>query len=163
MMVEILVVLGSPNSSKGKLSIMSKERLDFCLERFNNNMMILCTGGWGSHFNTTKEPHAYYTKNYLIKKGIPEDRFLENALSGNTVEDAVKTKEIISSLKNIQLSIITSEYHLERVKLIFKTILKNYEMHFFGVETNFEKEKLNILIKHEKKAIEGILKNGLYY
>ena len=96
MMVEILVVLGSPNSSKGKLSIMSKERLDFCLERFNNNMMILCTGGWGSHFNTTKEPHAYYTKNYLIKKGIPEDRFLENALSGNTVEDAVKTKEIIS-------------------------------------------------------------------
>ena len=28
---EILVVLGSPNSPTGELSIMAKERLDFCL------------------------------------------------------------------------------------------------------------------------------------
>ncbi len=160
---EILVVLGSPNSPTGELSIISKERLDFCLERFNNDMMILCTGGWGNHFNVAEEPHSFFTKKYLIEKGIPEDRFLENALSGNTVEDAVKTKEIISSLRDIQLTIITSDYHLKRVKLIFKELLKTYKLDFFGVKTNYEKEKLNALIVHEEKAMEGILKNGLYY
>ena len=163
MVKEILVVLGSPNSLSGELGVLSKERLDFCLKKYKNDTMILCTGGWGDHFNIAKEPHAFFTRNYLIEKGIPETQFLENALSGNTVEDAVKVKEIIASLENIQLSIITSEYHLERVKLIFKEIFEGYRIQFFGVKTNLEKEKLEELIRHEKKAIEGILKNGLYY
>ena len=160
---EILVVLGSPNSPTGELSVISKERLDFCLEIYRKEMMILCTGSWGAHFNTASEPHAFYTKKYLMEKGVPEDRFLKFGLSSNTVEDAVKIKDIVSRLENINLKIITSDYHLERVKLIFKEILKNYKMTFFGVKSNFEKEKYNVLVQHEKKAIEGILKNGLYY
>ena len=160
---EILVILGSPNSPTGELSTLSKERLDFCLKIYQKNMMILCTGSWGEHFNISSKPHAFYTKKYLVKKGIPEDRFLEFALSKNTVDDAVKIKEIVSTLENIHLTIITSDYHLERVKLIFNEILKMYKIIFFGVKTNFEKDKLNTLIKHEKKAVEEIVKNGLYY
>ncbi len=98
-----------------------------------------------------------------MEKGISEDSFLEFALSTNTVEDAVKTRDIISTLENIHLKIITSDYHLERVKLIFREVLKNYKMNFIGVKTSFEEEEYNALLNHEKKAIEGIIKNGLYY
>ncbi|TXD50101.1 YdcF family protein [Polaribacter sp. IC073] len=160
---EILVVLGSPNSPTGELSTISKERVDFCLEIYQKEMLVLCTGSWGAHFNTASEPHAFYIKNYLIEKGIPEDRFLEFALSTNTVEDAVKTRDIISVLENIQVTIITSDYHLERVKLIFNEVLKEYKLTFFGVKSNFEQEEYSALVKHEKKAIAEIIKNGLYY
>jgi uncharacterized SAM-binding protein YcdF (DUF218 family) len=160
---EVIVILGSPNAPSGELSDISKGRLDFCLEIYQKEMMVLCTGSWGAHFNIASKPHAFYTKNYLIEKGIPEDRFLEFALSTNTVEDAVKTRDIISMLENSHLIIITSDYHLERVKLIFKEVLKNYKMTFFGVKSNLKKEKYDALLKHEKNAIEGILKNGLYY
>ncbi len=52
---------------------------------------------------------------------------------------------------------------MERVTLIFKEILKNYEITFVGVESNLDKKKLDSLLMHEKEAIESILKNGLYY
>ena len=160
---EILVVLGAPNSPVGELSIISKDRLDFCLKKYEKNIMILCTGSWGEHFNVSTKPHAFYTKEYLIENGIPEDRFLELALSKNTVDDAVKIKEIVLNLENIHLTIVTSDYHLERVKLIFNEVLKTHKMKFVGMQTNLEIEKYNALVEHEKKAIEGILKNGLYY
>ncbi|MEE9406827.1 MAG: YdcF family protein [Polaribacter sp.] len=160
---EILIVLGSPNSATGELGVIAKERLNFCLTIYKKEMLILCTGSWGAHFNTSSRPHAFYTKNYLIEKGIPEDRFLELALSKNTVDDAVKIKNIVSTFENIHLTIISSDYHLVRVKLIFKEILKNYKMKFIGVKTNFKTEEYNALVKHEKEAAESIIKNGLYY
>jgi uncharacterized SAM-binding protein YcdF (DUF218 family) len=160
---EILVVLGSPNSPTGELSLMAKERLDFCLEIYEKHTLILCTGGFGALFNTASKPHAFYTKKYLMERGISEACFLEFALSTNTVEDAVKTRDIISTLENIRLKVVTSDYHLERVKLIFSEVLKNYKMKFIGVKSNFEEEEYNALLNHEKKAIKGIIKNGLYY
>tara|TARA_B110000503_G_scaffold113911_1_gene171100 strand:- start:255 stop:365 length:111 start_codon:yes stop_codon:yes gene_type:complete len=36
-------------------------------------------------------------------------------------------------------------------------------MNFIGVKSNFEEEEYNALLNHEKKAIQGIIKNGLYY
>lgn len=160
---EVLIILGAPNSPTGVLSNISKERLEFCFKIFKKGMQIICTGGWGTHFNTAEKSHAFYTKNYLVQKGISENSFLDFALSKNTVEDAVKVKEIITQLTAINLTIITSDYHLERVKLIFSEILKDYKMSFYGVKCRMKKEQYDALIAHEKKAINEIVNNGLYY
>lgn len=160
---EVLIVLGGPNSSSGKLSPISISRLNHCLKRYQKGHLVLCTGGWGEHFNTSKESHAAYAKQYLIKNGISKNDFLDFALSTNTVDDAVKIKPIISKLKNVRCTIITSDYHLNRVKLIFKEVLENYTMDFIGVESNLKLDKYNALVLHEKNAIKSILQNGLYY
>ncbi|MDO5981535.1 YdcF family protein [Flavivirga spongiicola] len=160
---EVLVILGSPNSPSGKLSDISISRLNYCINRYQKRNLILCTGGWGKHFNLSKNSHASFAKQYLIKNGLLEEDFLDFALSGNTVDDAVKIKPIISKLGKIKLTIITSDYHLKRVKLIFNEILKSYTMDFIGVESHLEQEAYNALIQHEKSAINSILKNGLYY
>ncbi len=160
---EVLVVLGSPNSPSGELSDISKSRLDCCRKMFTKGLLILCTGGWGPHFNTSDKPHAFYGKEYLMGNGLSEEDFLEIALSGNTVDDAVKLKAIFSNPKNVNLIVITSDYHIERVKLIFNEILDKYEMSFVGVESNMEAEKLRQLIEHENNAIKAIKQNGLYY
>ncbi len=44
---EVLIVLGSPNSSLGVLSDISKSRLEYCKTIFNKGKLVLCTGGFG--------------------------------------------------------------------------------------------------------------------
>ncbi|MGW9684581.1 YdcF family protein [Flagellimonas sp. 2504JD1-5] len=163
-MKKILIVLGSPNSETGELSAISKSRLDCCLDLFKKKSLVLCTGGWGPHFNTAEHPHAYYAKKYLLQKGLPESAFLDFALSENTVDDAVKAKAILAKIKEeVSLTIITSGYHLERVRLIFNEILDGFALTFMGVPCTLDKEDYDTLLAHEKKAISVILKNGLYY
>ena len=160
---EVLIVLGSPNSPSGELSNISKSRLDYCASLYSTGKLILCTGGWGKHFNTSSEAHAVYAKKYLVEKGVLECDFLDFALSENTVDDAIKIKKIISKLENLNLTIITSDYHLERVQLIFQEILKDFNFNCIGVQSNLEKDQLQRHMKHERKAINLIINNGLYY
>lgn len=160
---EVLVVLGSSNSPRGVLSDISLSRLDCCRNIFAKGQLILCTGGWGPHFNISDKAHAFYAKEYLLENGLSEKDFLEFALSENTVDDAVKLRSILSNPKDIKLKVITSDYHLERVILIFNEILDKYEMDFMGVESKMEAEKLCQLIEHENNAIVTIKQKGLYY
>jgi uncharacterized SAM-binding protein YcdF (DUF218 family) len=162
--MKVLIVLGSPNSENGELGATAVDRLNFCLKVFNpKENYIICTGGFGEHFNTSANPHAAHAMKYLMSKGVNEERFLEFALSANTVEDAVLSKKILEKNNLFSIVVISSDYHLERVKIIFDEILASFAIEYIGVKHNisdFEKEKL---IEHEKKAISGILNKGLYY
>ncbi|GAA3585027.1 YdcF family protein [Snuella lapsa] len=163
MQTDVLIVLGSPNSAAGVLSDTATSRLNCCIKHYKKDMLVLCTGGWGAHFNTAEQAHAFYAKRYLITQGIPENAFLDLALSQHTVDDAVKTLAIISKLNNIRLTVITSDYHVKRVKLIFETILANYPIQFIGAKSNLDKKTYDSLVAHEEKAMQSITKNGLYY
>ena len=92
-----------------------------------------------------------------------ENDFLDFALSSNTVEDAVKAKPIISTLQDPQLTVITSDYHIERVKLIFQHVLENFHINYLNVKTDLPEKQMKVLIDHEQDAIQTIVKNGLYY
>ena len=157
------MVLGASNSPTGELCEISKSRLDVCFDNYRPGKLVLCTGGWGAHFNTSKEAHAIYAKKYLLEKGIEAQDFLELAISNNTVDDAVQIKSIVSASAALQLIIITSDYHLERVKLIFSKILNAYDMEFMGAPSSLAKKDVERLVAHEQKAIETIKKNGLYF
>lgn len=161
--MEIIIVLGSPNSPTGELSRTSKERLDHCLNCYKTGKPILCTGGWGDHFNTSPEPHATHAKKYLIAAGVRNEDLLESALSSNTVDDAVKVKEIIKNIDNPSLQIITSDYHIERTKIIFDHILAQYHKTYQNVTSNMETKAYQKLEIHEKNAINAIKRDGLYY
>lgn len=161
---EVLITLGSTNSPTGELSDISRSRLDHAANLYSNGKFILCTGGWGKHFNTSKDPHAVYSKNYLLAKGIPDSAFLEFALSSHTVEDALKSKPILSKLENAKFTIITSDFHLQRVRLIFGEILRDFSFEYAGATTDFlESEQRAMLMAHEQEAISKIIQNGLSF
>ncbi|MBG6062321.1 uncharacterized SAM-binding protein YcdF (DUF218 family) [Flavobacterium sp. CG_9.1] len=83
-------------------------------------------------------------------------------MSSNTVDDAVKAKEILpDGLGSIE--IITSDYHLERVKIIFDQVLINIQKSYFGVRHTLCESKKEDLLNHERKALNEIKKNGLYF
>lgn len=130
---------------------------------YSADKVVLCTGGWGPHFNTSEQAHASYAKAYLKAHGIAEKDFLDFALSSNTVDDAVKVKAILSRFKGVKLTVISSDYHMDRVKLIFNTILDAYEIEFAGAKSDLSKKDYKRVVEHEQKAIDAIMKNGLYY
>ena len=147
-MKEILLVLGSPNSDKGILEEIAVGRLNYCANIFDpKTNLVLCTGGFGEKFNTTNQPHAKYAMDYLMQSGIEEKYFMTMALSG-----------FLCTLK-----VITSEYHLERTRLIFDQILLNIPKRYIGVGHEFDKNIESDLLHHERKAIAEIKKNGLYF
>jgi len=163
-MKNVIIILGSLNSSKGRLSKIAIGRAKKCLEIFNPaEDMILCTGGFGLHFNISEKPHADYLKRYLVKNGISKNYILSFANSSNTVEDATKAKEILLKNEAKKVAIITTDFHLKRVQLIFDEILIGIEKIYFGVPNNMSEKSVLKFEKHEVKALEGILRNGLYY
>ena len=162
--MEVIVVLGSPNFPDGTLGPIALDRLQGCLSIFNpQKHKILCTGGFGTHFNTSPIAHANYLKDFLIQLGVPSTAFLPLALSSNTVEDAVMSKSILIKTEFKDLVIITSEYHVARVKFIFTEILKDFNLNFNAVTHHSIDDVLEPLIQHEKMAMDQLNLNGLYY
>jgi len=162
--MEVIVVLGSPNFPDGTLGPIALDRLQGCLSIFNSQKhKILCTGGFGAHFNTSPVAHANYLKDFLILKGVPSTAFLPLALSSNTVEDAVMSKSILMKTVFKDLIIITSEYHVARVEFIFTEILKDFNLNFKAVAHHSIDDVLEPLIQHEKVAMDKLISNGLYY
>jgi len=160
---QVLIVLGAPNAPDGKLSKISRSRLDCCLKIYQPGNQIICTGGWGKHFNTAPEAHASYTAKYLINHGIPDDCFLPNALSENTVDDAVKVAAIISGMSDLKMTIITSDFHMPRAKLIFQHVLAGHSLDFVAAVSQLTDQEHERIISHENQAIDKIKKNGLYF
>ncbi len=161
----IIVILGSPNDDEGNLSDISLGRLREGIEQYKKHQgyKILCTGGFGEHFNRTKTPHAKYALNYLISQKIPETDLLEIALSYDTVDDAYKAKLIIEKNKVRKLVIVSSDFHMGRVRHIFERILEGYELKFEAANTCFPEGLKKELISHEEREmrkleIEGIPK-----
>lgn len=162
--MEVIVVLGSPNFADGTLGPIALDRLQGCLSIFNpQKHKILCTGGFGTHFNTSPIAHANYLKDFLIQKGVPSTAFLPLALSSNTVEDAVMSKSILIKTEFKDLVIITSEYHVARVKFIFTEIFNDFILNFKSITHHSMDDVLEPLIQHEKMAMDQLNLNGLYY
>ena len=159
----ILIILGNTNSSVGTIGMVAKSRLDYCLKIRKATDLILCTGGWGTHFNTTKHPHASYAKSYLQAKGVDSTHFLEFGLSSHTVEDATTTKKIIEKYPNVSIVVITSDFHKKRVSLIFNEIIDDRDLSIIGVKSPLNDATLKKITVHEEQAVTAILENGLYY
>jgi vancomycin permeability regulator SanA len=161
-----LVVLGSPNSPEGELFLMAKKRLDKCLEEYlSNKYSIILTGGFGTHFNTSTQPHHYWMKQYLIQQGVDNQDIIAFSDSANTVQDAVLLLPILAQHPIKHLIIITSDYHKERVEFIFQSVLgAEVSLSYIGVDSEgIDPETLEKLIAHEALALEGLRANGIYF
>lgn len=162
-MQKVIIVLGSENSENGELGSIAKDRLKKCLEIFSDDYLIACSGGWGAHFNVSENPHAQYAIDFLLGNGISKEVILPPILSEHTVDDAVKIKSFFKNKKDFEILIVTSDFHLERVELIFEEVLKGYKLAFLPAKSSLSKSQFLEKVDHEKKAVASILENGLYY
>lgn len=158
----LILLLGSPNSENGELYSIAKDRCELAFHEYKNNRdyKILLTGGYGSHFNTTTNPHACYLKEHLKSKGIPEENFTEFAESKNTLEDAALSKPIVLKYDVKQIIIITSDYHYARAKFVFENEYSDVDINIQFSISKTDKTHCEIdlfsLKKHEIKALNKL-------
>lgn len=118
----IIIILGSPNSEKGELYNVAKQRCVKGIQEFLNHpaWKIVLTGGFGEHFNKSEKPHSYYLQSYLIEQGIAPEVIVDSVLSTNTLEDASLTKPIIKKYNVVDILVVTSDFHYDRARYIFE-------------------------------------------
>jgi uncharacterized SAM-binding protein YcdF (DUF218 family) len=158
----VIVVLGSPNDTQGRLLSIALERCSQAFVEFRRNpgYAILPTGGWGAHFNTTDQAHGFYVKQELIARGIPEWAFLTIAESSNTIEDAALSRPILEAYPGIDLIVVTSDFHLARARYLFEREFPERRITFSPSATDLPPDVITRLKEHEHKALKRLNKNA---
>ena len=161
-MNKILLLLGSPNDEKGELSQIALDRINYAYDIYKSNgdIKLLCTGGFGEHFNTTNLPHAHYAQKALLEKGALQKDFLPFVLSSNTYEDFEIAKQTIEKNAPDLLVVVTSDFHIERAILLHKMLIDYPWTIFLPAKSSLCESALLSLIRHEEQAIKRLNNNS---
>jgi uncharacterized SAM-binding protein YcdF (DUF218 family) len=159
----IIILLGAPNDAAGKLSSLAVERCEQALleYRANPGYAILPTGGFGEHFNRATQPHAFYTRCYLLEHSVPEQDILEPVYSSFTKEDASLSKPVVVSYGVRNVVVVTSDFHIARTKLIFGREFSGFQLSYRASQTMLSKRELDLLIQHERNALAAMKANPM--
>jgi uncharacterized SAM-binding protein YcdF (DUF218 family) len=151
----IVILLGSSNDENGNLSGIAIERCEQAIREYRQHpgYKLLPTGGYGPHFNMTDKPHAFYAQQYLVAHGIPADDVLEFAASANTLEDARLSRPIVEKHGVEQVVVVTSDFHVPRVRYIFEREFHGIELTFSGCATHLPQAELEARKQHEEQAL----------
>jgi uncharacterized SAM-binding protein YcdF (DUF218 family) len=156
-----IVVLGSPNDAQGNLSTIAIERCQQALSEYRRTpgSRIIPTGGWGEHFNTTKQPHGYYVRKYLEAQGVSADDFLECVESANTIEDAQLCRPVVERHGITGLIVVTSDFHVPRARFLFEREFPAIRLTFVGAKTHLPADELVRRTQHEERALVKLQQN----
>lgn len=154
-MKKIILLLGASNDADGRLSQMAVDRLEcaYSIYMSNSGTKILCTGGFGEHFNTTDTPHAGYLKQWLVSKGVNEGDILPPLISSNTYEDIKGVDNAVRDKSSELLIVVTSDFHMKRVRLLYKMLVSHVNVVFVPAISTLDKDELTTRIEHEESAI----------
>ena len=154
----VIVVLGSPNDDRGRLSSIALERCSQALAEFKRNpeYAVLPTGGWGAHFNTTDRAHGFYVRQELVARGIPDSAFLPCVESSNTIEDASLSRPILESYPGAELIVVTSDFHAKRARYLFEREFPERRITISISATDLPPDELSRLQEHEHKALKKL-------
>lgn len=166
-----IIVLGGPLTSNLQPGIWLLSRLDSAIKYYqsikNNisDIKFILTGGYT---HNKKISEANVMKKYLMDNKIPEEIIIEENKAINTIENAIYSKNIITQCasekkdnQNINILVITSDFHIPRSKIIFSnTFGKYYDIAYVGSNTQCDKEELK---KINDKEIYLINKLKKYY
>jgi len=122
---DALIVLGYV-SKDGQIHPLLKERLDEAyksFQRYEHKYIIVSGGAVGSH-----RSEAELMKKYLVKKGVPAIRVLQEDQSYNTVQNLIFSKQLMEQYQLQSFIIITNLFHVRRTK---------YIMHRLGMRGGF--------------------------
>lgn len=116
--VDAAVVLGNKVELNGQPSERLQARLDKAVQLYDEGYfsLIIVSGGLG------KEGYdeATVMKSYLVDKGIPDDRIIEDHDGYNSHMTAQNSSKIMKQSDLDSAMVITQYFHVSRTKLAFR-------------------------------------------
>ena len=156
-MNKLLILLSNDYDDNLRLNQISKTRAEFLYSLYNKGDVVFTLGwnGLKSKINISDK-----MKKYLVNKfEIPHNLIIPICESRDTVGDAFFSLTYFNKInkKFKKIIVVTSDWHLPRVKYIFNTIFFNIPLDFHGVYTNGgnKLKELKSLIIY-KKTFEGV-------
>ena len=115
--LDYIIVLGSQVKPSGP-AVVTRLRLEKAYEyaSANPDTIIIVSGGQGSNEPASE---ASVMKDYLVERGIDENRILMEDKSTNTSENLQFSQSLLD-IKNSSVGIVTSEFHVFRALAIAK-------------------------------------------
>jgi len=132
----LLILFGHENSGD-QLSAVAMSRCNTAIElaRDDPSLLVLPTGAFGKHFNTTSKPHWRYLAHYLIDRGIPQSQILPGTDSSNTIEDCLRARKIAVDGRFDEVIAVTSDYHVPRVEFVLNRLFAGIAFRVHGAPT----------------------------
>lgn len=130
----LILQLGATNDEQGTPDEDVRPRAELVVqlhqfaEAAGRHTLVLTSGGVDPNFpfNPTNTPHWVYVSKCLLDLGLPERALLSPGLPAlHTVEEALLCHELVARYNsrfgcaNIQLIIVTSDYHAPRARHLF--------------------------------------------
>jgi hypothetical protein len=137
LMPKFIFILGAPNASDGNLSSVSLSRIDAAIakQRQEPDSVIVATGGFGAHFNSTETPHREYVHRRLEAEGAVIDRAeAGDLLSSNTVEDIGLIVAFTESRSVDEYCIVTSQFHAARCHFIIDCLAAKHTVEVLAAD-----------------------------
>jgi uncharacterized SAM-binding protein YcdF (DUF218 family) len=153
--MNLLVVLSHLMSKDLELGSESVARAELAIAMFSRNEFDqLVTLGWDYRSDCTT-PIADVVRDYIIKNSdIAASSITAIKNSRDTVGDAVYCLDVFGDRKPTHIKVITSDYHVERTKIIFNQVFnKNALIKVYGVNTAASLDPE--ILCHEKQSIES--------
>ena len=115
-----------------------KARIDKAIEILNRGeaRVILMSGNRHGKIpqNVT---HAQAMKNYAISRGVNPNAIFKEEVAVDTTYEAVHVKRLSKPRGWRKLAIVSSDYHMKRIKYLFDFAFGNgYKLSYFSAKTN---------------------------
>jgi vancomycin permeability regulator SanA len=119
---DIAIVLGNRVNADGSLSPVLQGRVNRALRLFREEKVprIMVSGGRGK--KAGNYPEGLAMKHYLISRGVPPDRIIEDDDGEDTYLTAKDFLPVADSLKISSAIVVSSFYHLTRAKYIIRKL-----------------------------------------
>jgi len=150
-----MIVLGKKLLPDGKPAEMLKTRMEFAANLFKqiakeHDDIMVVTGGKVQGPNVESE--AVVMKSLAVSFGVPESKIIQEDFANNTIENVLRTQELLVDRGITKLIVVTADFHMERTKKIFEALLDHvkYQMTFH--------EDHPILSEDEKKNEQEVEK-----
>lgn len=167
---DIVVVLAFGVNRDGTLPEEAKLRVAKGVEVFNRDgcKAMLMTARYPARCTYIPEKtESQAMKDYAVELGVPARKIIRETRSRDTVGNAYFSKLILKRTKYRSMVVVTSDYHVNRARFIFKKIYGGaYKLRFAGVKTGYPAEKKDKVRKGEEYALKlvkrdyGNIKDG---
>lgn len=151
--------MGHTNSPLGTLSDIAVSRADEAvriLTTGSTSCYVIPTGGFGK-FNATSTAHAQILANYLIQQGVKARSIIPSIRGASTLTDVLDVKRIYFEYGlDPELQVVTSSFHVQRVRYIFERLCPDIAITFVGVDYPTDQSELASLLAHERVALRRL-------